>query len=309
MSGRGLTAGLALAALGAWCIASTYVVRPSELAVVLRFGAALPEVLRPGLHFCPRGVERVVRVEATRTFTLAVGFETRGEDEVDLPDALWLTGDTNILAVRLAVQYQVADPARYLLLAQDPPEVLRRASETAITECLASAAVDEVLTTGRAALLERVRRRMQSLLDGYGTGIHVVSLALRSAEPPPAVIAAFQDVQDARSDRERLVNEARGYANETVPRARGEAETRTSAASAERNRRVEAARGDMERFTAVRVEASRASDLFRHRVYLEKLERLMPRLRVYVTEPGEGGARLRLVQRAPGKRAPPEPAP
>jgi membrane protease subunit HflK len=292
-----------LAAFGAWCIASTYVVRPSELAVVLRFGAPLPEPLRPGLHFCPRGIERVIRVEATRTFTMAVGFEMEDGREIPLPDALWLTGDTNILSVRLALQYQVSDPVRYLVGTSEPPEVLRRAVETAITESLARAPVDDVLTTGRAALLERIRNKTQALLDAYGAGVHVVSLALRSAEPPPAVIAAFQDVQDARSDREKLVNQARGYANETVPKARGEAETLTSGAAGERNRRVEAAKGDTERFAAVRVEASRAPEVFRQRVYLETLERLLPRLRIFVTEAGEGGTRLRLVQRAPVKKA------
>lgn len=302
---RALAWGLATVGFVCWCIASTYAVRPSELAVVLRFGEPLPNLLRPGLHFCPRGVERVIRVEATRAFTLAVGFEMQDGREMPLPDASWLTGDTNILSLRLAVQYQVSDPVRYLVRTQEPPEILRRTTETAITKCLASAAVDDVLTTGRAALLERIRKETQALLDAYGAGVHVVSLALRSAEPPPAVIAAFKDVQDARSDREKLVNEARGYANETVPRARGEAETLTSGAAGERHRRVEAARGDTERFAAVRAEASRAPDLFRQRVYLETLDRLVPRLRVFVTEPGEGGTRLRLVQRAPARKPPP----
>lgn len=299
----------ALLAVAAWFVGSIYTVRPSELAVVLRFGAPLLEVLRPGLHFCPWGIERVVRVEATRTFTMAVGFEIQDGKEITVEDALWLTGDTNILSVRLALQYQVSDPARYLIATGDASEILRRATETAITECLANAGVDDLLTTGRAVLLERVRKKTQTLLDAYGAGVHVVSLALRGAEPPHAVLAAFQDVQDARSDREKLVNQARGYANEVVPRARGEAETLTSGAVGERNRRVEAARGDSDRFAAVRAVAARAPDLFRQRVYLEALERLLPRLSVFVTEAGEGGTRLRLVQRAPAKRAPAEARP
>jgi modulator of FtsH protease HflK len=286
------------AALAAWLAASVYVVRPSELAVVLRLGAPRPELLRPGLHLCPRGVERVIRVEATRAFTLAIGFSDRGGTEVASDDNLWLTGDTNILSVRVAVQYQVSDPVQYLLRTQDPPEVLRRATETALTEVMGATAVDDALTTGRAALVERVRRRAQDVLDGYGAGVHLVSLALRSAEPPTTVIAAFQDVQDARSDREKLINQARGYANETVPRARGDAETMTAAAAAEKGRRVEAAEGDARRFESVRA-AAPSSDAFRQRLYLETLERVLPRVRVYVVEGGPGGTRLRLVQRAP----------
>jgi membrane protease subunit HflK len=284
-----------------WVLSSIYVIRPSELAVVMRFGAPLPDLLRPGLHFCPRGIETVARVEATRSFTLSVGFENRDGAEVPSEDALWLTGDTNILTVRVAVQYQVSDPGRYLLLTQDPSEVLRRATETALTQVLAGTGVDDVLTTGRAIFADRVRRRAQDVLDGYGAGVHLVSLALRSAEPPLMVIAAFQDVQNARSDREKLINQARGYANETVPRARGEAETMTAAAGAERGRRVEAAKGDAGRFESVRAAASGSADAFRQRVYLETLERVMPRVRVYVVEGGAGGTRLRLVQRAPAR--------
>lgn len=295
-----LRAALAVAAL-LWAASSIYVVRPSELAVVLRFGSPLPDLLRPGLHLCLRGIERVVRVEATRSFTLSIGFDNVNGTEVPSEDALWLTGDTNILTVRAAIQYQVSDPLRYLLRTQDPPEVLRRATETALTQVLAGAAVDDVLTTGRAVFAEQVRRRAQDILDGYGAGVHLVSLVLRSAEPPPRVIAAFQDVQNARSDREKLINQARGYANETVPRARGEAETMTAAAAAERGRRVESAKGDAGRFESVRAAVAGSADAFRQRVYLETLERVMPRVRVYVVEGGAGGTRLRLVQRAPAR--------
>ena len=306
MKRRGLVKLVGLFLLAGWCVVSVYVVRPSELGVVLRFGAPLPELLRPGLHFCPRGIERVIRVEATRTFTMPIGFEMRDEKEVPSEGARWLTGDTNILSMRLALQYQVADPARYLLGTGDAPEILRRAAETALTECMASAAVDDVLTTGRATLIERVRQRTQGLLDDYAVGLHVVSLALRSAEPPSPVMAAFQDVQDARSDREKLINQAHGYANETVPRARGDAETLTASAAAERGRRVEAAKGDAKRFEAVQLAAARAPAQFRERVYLDTLDRLLPRMRVYVTESGPNGARLHLVQRAPAKKAPAE---
>jgi modulator of FtsH protease HflK len=292
-------AGSALIAL--WGAASVYVIRPSELAIALRFGAPRPELLRPGLHFCPRGIEAVLRVEATRTLSMEVGATSPDSGEGSTTEPLWLTGDTNILTMRLTVQYQISDPVRYLLGTREAPEVLRRATETALTESLASIGVDDVLTIGRAALMERVRVRAQALLDGYAAGLHVVSLTLQSAEPPAAVMAAFKDVQDARSDRERLINEARGYANETVPRARGQAETLTSAAVGERGRRVEAARGDAGRFESVRSGAARLPDVFRQRLYLEALERLLPRLRIYVIEPGANGTRLRLVERAPGQ--------
>jgi modulator of FtsH protease HflK len=287
-----------LVAGAGWGLASTYVVRPSELGVVLRFGAPRATLLQPGLHFCPRGIDRVIRVEATRVFTLDVGGPER---TTDLPAEgdFWLTGDTNVLGVHLVAQYQISDPARYLLRAGNAPEILRRALEAATTESLAVTGVDDILTRGRAVFLDGVRTRAQALVDGYGAGVHVVSLALRSAEPPESVIGAFKDVQDARSDREKVINQAKGYANETLPKARGDAETLTAGAAAERDRRAQTARGDAERFEAVRAAAARAPDLFRQRVYLETLERLLPRLRLYVVETKAGGTRLRLLLPAP----------
>jgi modulator of FtsH protease HflK len=302
MTGSGLARTAVLAAFALWVATSVYVVRPSELGVVQRFGAPRASLLRPGLHFCPRGIDRVSRVEATRAFTMSIGFEMGDSLEGIEEDALWLTGDTNILSARLVAQYQVSDPVLYLLKTRDAGEVMRRATETAVTESLAATAVDDVLTTGRAKLLESVRSRAQALLDDYGVGVHIQSLVLRSAEPPAAVIGAFKDVQDARSDREKLINQARGYANETVPKARGEAETLTGAAAGERNRRVEAAKGDAGRFEAVRAAASRAPADFRKRVYLDALERIVPRMRLYVIEAGGGGTRLRLVQPAPARK-------
>ena len=153
-------------------------------------------------------------------------------------------------------------------------------------------------------LLEEVRRGTQELLDRWQSGVAVVSVALRSVDPPPPVLAAFQDVQDAKSDRERFVNEAESYANDTLPRARGEAEALVSAAASQRRRRVEEAHGDAARFDALRREASLAPASLRARLYLETLEKVLPRMRLYVVDEG---TRLRLVQPGTPASAPARP--
>ncbi len=279
-----------------WFLSGLVVLRTSQQGVVLRFGVPRPIPLGPGIHWLPWGIDRLVKVEVTRTETVPIGFRTaEGGRAVSLPadEGEWLTGDTNILAVQLAVQYRVTRPVVWVVNGRDTPELVRRAAESVVTDEMGKLPVDEALTGGRLTLLEEVRRGTQDLLDAWESGVGVVSVALRSVDPPPPVLAAFQDVQNAKSDRERFVNEAESYANDTLPRARGEAEALVSAAVSGRQRRVEEARGDAARFGALRREASLAPGPLRARLYLETLERVLPRMKVYVVDEA---TRLRLVR-------------
>ena len=277
-------------------------IRANEQGVVFRFGRPVGKPLLPGLHFVLPLVDRVARVEVTRTYTMPVGF--RLVDEVrGIPpspaESQWLTGDTNILSVQASVQYAITDSVAYLTRAEAAQEVLRRAAESAVSETLARLAVDDAITTGRLVLLEDVQARTQALLDRNGIGVHVASMTLRALDPPPEVLSAFQAVQNARSDRERLINEARGYANDVVPKARGEAGAVVTGAQSDRDSRIAMARGDAERFDSVRRSAAIAPSLLRQRLYLEAVEKLLPRMQVYTAD---RRGRLRLVQPAEGGR-------
>ncbi len=298
MTPRARSASLLAAGLlgAAWFLSGIVALRTSQQGVVLRFGEPRPIPLAPGIHWVPRGIDRVVKVEVTRTETVPIGFRTpEGRRAVSLPgdEGQWLTGDTNILAVELAVQYRVARPVEWVVNGRDTQEVVRRAAESVVTDARGKLPVDEALTSGRLTLLEEVRRGTQELLDAWRSGVGVVSVAIRSVDPPPAVLAAFEDVQNAKSDRERFVNEAESYANDTLPRARGEADSLVSSAASGRLRRVEEARGDAARFEALRREASLAPAPLRARLYLETLEEVLPRMKVYVVDEG---TRLRLVR-------------
>jgi membrane protease subunit HflK len=304
-----------------YLMASIYVVKSSEVAVVLRFGAPVGTPLSPGLHARPWGIERVVRFEVTRTYTVPVGSpelddiraqpglsrSAIGEADAPRPEpggeeapGSWVTGDTNVLSMLLVAQYQIVDPVRHLRSGLGPAGLVRRAVEAALTDVAGRMPVDDLLTRGRLIATDQTRQGAQKRLDAYGSGLQVVSLALRSIEPPAPVLAAFQDVQDARSDRERLINEARGVANETLPTARGEAGTQLSAAAALAGERVEKALGDTRRFGDVRRAAAFAPSLMRERLYLEAMEKALPRMKLLVIE--GGGGRLRLVEPSGGVR-------
>ena len=70
-----------------------------------------------------------------------------------------------------------------------------------------------LLTEGRQEVEQVVRNGLQEVLDSYESGILIQSVQLQSVEPPSQVIDAFDEVQRARQDKERLVNEANSYLN------------------------------------------------------------------------------------------------
>ena len=296
----GAAAAAAILAMG------IYTVRPSEAALVVRLGSPVLPARRSGIHWRWPGIDRVLRLEVTRTYTMPVGFrmidETRGV-AAQPAESQWLTGDTNSLSVQLTVQYQIVDPRAFLLGSADPVSAVRRGAEAAVTASLGSLPVDDVLTTGRVVLLDQVRRRTQTFLRESGSGIQILSVALRSIEPPEPVRAAFQDVQNARSDRERFVNDATGYANEILPRSRGEADALRQKAASDHNRRVEQALGDAHRFDTLAREAARNPSLLRERIYLETMQRILPRTRLFVIEGKGSDTRLRLFD--PSRPVPP----
>ena len=157
--------------------------------------------------------------------------------------------------------------------------------------------MDDILTSGRLALIERVRARTQTLLDAWAVGIEVLGINLESVEPPATVVASFQAVQNARADRERLISEAQSYANSILPVARGEADRQVNDALAFQNQRVSAAHGDAARFAKLAAEHRRAPAVLEQRLYLESVERVLPRVRRYVLDRGGDSALpLRLIE-------------
>jgi membrane protease subunit HflK len=283
---------VAVAALLLWAASGVYGVASDASGVAFVFGRAVARDVPPGIHWNPPWPLGRVHVARTATnFTMPIGFRFVEDGDATPVSDLWLTGDTNVVTGRVTIQYRIASLADFALVHEDPRELLRRAGERAVTRALIGADVDSVLTTGRTALLRTVRSDVQRQLDDAGVGIEVQSVTVEELSPPRpgGVRSAFQDVQNARADQERAQNEARAYRAQALAEATGAADRLRSDGQAEKYRRVEIARGEAERFAALAREHERAPDVTEERLYLETLERLLPRIETYVVEPGPGG--------------------
>jgi membrane protease subunit HflK len=283
-----------LVLLAAWLGAGFYVVDTDEQAVVRRFGAIAARV-GPGMHYrLPWPVDQVDVVKTTSVMTTGVGFQLAGGEGAKSAGMPLLTGDTNILSVALVLQYVIRNPAEFLFRIEDPQALIGSLAETVLTEAVIGMAVDDVLTTGRLAIQERVKSETQALLDRYRSGVQITSSNIMAIALDPSVAQAFQEVTDAMADREKSRNEARIYANNLLPKARGEADAAVRAAQAYRQQRIAEAIGNGDRFLALLEEYEKAPEITRSRLYLEAMERILPKVHMYVIDTEKGQVPLNL---------------
>ena len=254
---------------------------------MLRFGRVVREAdPGPGYHL-PWPFEQVIKPAVTRIYKEEFGFRTvdvgppaRYRD-VDA-EALMLTGDENIVKLQFIVQFRVrttpTGPTDFLFNVREPQGTVRDAAEAAMREVLGRNDIDTALTEGKEQVQQDAQALLQQILDEYQIGLEVVTVKLQDVDPPNQVSDAFKDVISAQQDKERLINEARGYANDVVPKARGQAAQLLNEAEGYSAAKVQDASGAAQRFIALQEEFEKAKDVTRLRLYLETMEQVLPRV-------------------------------
>ena len=215
----------------------------------------------------------VVNLEQVRR--IEVGF--RGNERVP-HESLMLTGDENIVEAQIIVQYRVADPSKYLFRIKDAEETLRATAEVALRSMVGRTNIDDVITTGREKVQSETRAWLQKLMDDYQSGLSITEVKLQAVDAPDEVKDAFHDVVRAREEKEKLINQAKGYQADLIPRARGEARKMEREAEGYKEQRVLKASGDAQKFESVYAEYSKAERVTRQRLYLETLERILSKI-------------------------------
>ena len=264
---------------------SFFTVGPEEVGVILRFGK-YNRTVNPGLNFkIPLGIESVYKVPVERQLKLEFGFRTeqpgvrtryatRGYEE----ESLMLTGDLNAAEVEWIVQFRIKDPYRFLFKVRNAIQTFRDLNEAVMREIVGDRTVNEVLTVGRQEVANSVAIMLQELCDQYETGIKVEQVVLQDVNPPDPVKPAFNEVNEAQQEREKLINQARSEYNKVIPKARGEALRTIEEARGYALERVNEAKGEAARFTAVLKEYLRAKEVTRQRIYLETMNEILQKV-------------------------------
>ena len=282
---------LLLVIIVAWLISGFYKVETTEQGVVLRFGEWV-KTTQPGLNYhLPYPIETVLTPEVTTVNSVEVGFRaTRsgGSTPVEA-ESLMLTGDENIVDIGFTVLWKIKDAGKYLFNVDQPELTIKAVAESAMREIIGRTDLTAAITEGRLLVETEVFKRLQQVLDEYGTGVQIMQVQLKNAEPPSQVIAAFRDVQAAEADKERAQNEALAYSNDIIPRARGQAEMIRQEAEGYKQKVIAEAEGEAARFISIYNEYVKAPYVTRQRIYLETLQEVFTGKQKIIIDSGKNG--------------------
>ncbi len=291
-----------IGAIVLWLLTGIYIVGPDEVGVVRTFGE-FTRVTQSGLNWkFPAPIETANTPKVTEVKRIEIGFRSmkNGQYRTVEKESLMLTGDENIVDAEMIVQYKIKDPVDYLFKIVGPELTVRQAAEASLRTVVGRNKIDETLTTGKFTIQEETKLQLQSILDMYESGIHVVAVQLQDVSPPKEVIGAFKDVASAKEDKNRMINQAEGYRNDVIPKARGEAEAMIRDAEGFRDSRVKRAEGDAAKFTTILKEYNKAKSITEKRLYLETMEKVLPDIEKIIVPDKDSGNMLNLLNLFPG---------
>lgn len=269
--------------IGIWLMNSFYTVGPEEEGVVLRFGK-FARSTPPGLHFIIWPIETVETPKVQEENQLNFGLSSRGGS----PEGLMLAGDQNIVDIKFTVLWKISDAQKFLFNVRNPERLVRVVAESAMREIVGRTQGDQVRTRGRLEAQNQVLALIQGTLDSYNSGIRINGVKLEKADPPPAVIDAFEEVQRAEQNQNKFIREAEQYRNKLLGEARGEASKIVEDAKAYKARVTNEAQGEAQRFISVYDEYAKAKDVTRQRLFLETLEDVYSKTNKVIIEPNQG---------------------
>jgi len=260
-----------------------YSIGPDEVGVIQRFGKYIA-LSSPGLQAkIPLGVDKATPIKVEKVFKKEFGFKTIEPGERtryssgDYRDeSLMLTGDLNILDVRWIVQFKIKDPVKLLFATRNPDENIHDISEVVMRRFVGDYSVDEVLTTKREEIDDLAQQEIQRILYIYNVGVQIITVKLLDVNPPEKVKPAFNEVNEAKQEKEKMINQAWEAYNKVIPKAKGTAEKTIREAEGYATDKINRAKGESERFLATLEEYKKAPDITRQRLYLETLTQVLP---------------------------------
>lgn len=269
---------------------SFYTVDQTEYAVLVTFGKPSSTIVSPGLRFKLPYPIQTVNTVSRETFSLTLGYEdTASGTTVRETEAKMITGDENIILADLEVQWQVIDPIAFIYNSEDPVNILRNATSSALRGVIGSSLVDDALTDGRTRIMNDIRDTLVDMVDSYNIGIAIRNVNLQDVDlPTDEVSDAFKKVASAREERITKINQANRYRNEKINTAEGQKAALISKAEGVKVSRTEQARGDVAQFDAIYSEYVNNKDITRDRLMIETLERILPDVQIYIMQENEG---------------------
>ena len=280
----GFTIGLILVLIFAvW--SSVYRVELEEEGVLLTLGE-YSGLAQSGIHLkWPAPIQTVIKIPTKRELEMEFGQRAKsGSDrrinraEIE-EESLMLTGDLNVAVVPWKTQYRIAEPDKFLFKVKDPIGTFRDMNEAVMREVIGDRSVNEVLTAGRQEIATKMEEKLQEMCNQYENGIKINRILLQKVLPPKQVQDAFNEVNTAEQEKEKMINQALGDYNRIIPRARGEAEQTVQQAEGYSMDRINRAKGDASLYNDLLKAYKKSPEVTRDRIYLETMAKVYPNVK------------------------------
>lgn len=260
-----------------WLSTGIYKVNSDENAAILYFGKFY-KVATPGLNYhIPYPFGKHIKKSVTSVNTEEFGFSNASFKKTSRnfeAESLMLTGDENIVYIEFQIQWKISDIYNFVFNIANPELTIRKSAESAMREIIARSPIASALSDGKKSIESQTKVLLQEILDSYKSGVQVELVQLRRVDPPSQVVDSFRDVQTAKADKEKEINQAQAYSNDIIPRARGEASKMIEEAEAYANEVVANSEGEAGRFLSVYSQYAKAKTITRKRIYLETMEEI-----------------------------------
>ena len=291
-----LLCALVLAVLIAW--GGFYRVGQGEEALVLTFGEVTGRE-GPGIHWHIPLVQSVISESVTTIHTMEYGFRTTRQggvgkaasymDEDD--EGVMLTSDNSIVSMEAIYQYTIRDVKQYTFDVDDPEGTLQLAFEAVIRRNIQNRSLDDALLN-KEEIEREVLPDFQALVDSYEMGVKINDVRIQNITVPQDVASAYEDVNNAKNEKTKRLDEAERYKNQVLPVARSNAYALLQEAEGYKAETIAAAEADVAVFKAVYEKYKAAPEITRTRLLIETLEKVLSSGRLYIVDGATGTTKL-----------------
>ena len=199
-----------------------------------------------------------------------------------------LTNDNSIVSIEAIYQYTIRDVKQYYFDVDDPEGTLQLAFEAIIRRNIQNRPLDDALLN-KEEIERQVLPDFQALIDTYEMGVKINDVRIQNITVPADVSAAYEDVNNAKNEKTKRLDEAEKYANEVLPEARSRAYQTLQEAEAYKAETIAAAESEAAVFQAVYEKYKAAPEITRTRLLIETMESVLHNTgRVIVAEPDSG---------------------
>lgn len=311
---------LMLLLLFGYLFSGVFILKQHEKAVVLRLGKIVgigdDRVLNPGFHWTwPRPFSEVIRIPAGRVRSLTSttfwhGYPEQAGDQIPdtlrpMIDGYTLAGDANLLHSQWTIRYTIENLEAYLFGAQKPEEVIERELNRAALLVSAQTPIDALIRTDLEGYRLRVDQETRRRLSELPLGIAVQGVDLLHVSPPPQVAAAFDQVIRAEQEQAEEITDARAYAGRILNEARGEAEQTIAEGETFKTRLVSEIKADADYFREIQPSVARQPDLMRQVIWQDAIRKALGTVgQLYVVPSDADGRREIRLQLSPRRENP-----